>query len=249
MKKNIYALNTPETEIQFELMLIANGRLNDFLKLIQNGWGIYPQVLNAIIASNGINLRDILTAAGKHGNYNAEEMKIWMENYYGLNWKKMVTEFKLDAIAAKFFTGKEIFSTNLPQLAALKLHNSPWDILAKAEGIDSVKNTYLKMRKELTPDAHATEKKLLTDIEQYLCWRYEYEFLYKLQCWRGLSNTLDGVKYIAETKHYINGIAECLLSYFDQMPQDVKEYCISTLDSASLDDNYRPRYLEWKSKH
>ena len=77
----------------------------------------------------------------------------------------------------------------------------------------------------------------------------EYEYLYDKEAWKTLSSTLEGCKYIAEVKHYMNGIAMCLLDYHQTMDNNARNYCIEQLDHASLDDNYRPRYQEWRAKN
>ncbi|MBR1825243.1 MAG: hypothetical protein IJ770_01500 [Alphaproteobacteria bacterium] len=252
-KPKILELNTPETEIQFELMLIATGNADKLNAMISDGWGLYPQVLNAMVAYGyGQNrIFDLLKIVSKYENYPVDELKTWIEIYYYDKWKHLIVKLGLHKIAAKFFTDEECESFGLGDALKYKALHGPWAKFADAEGIDTVKKTYLNIGNRSIRTASQTVKdnEQMIEIERFLCYRGEYAFLYGRQCWRALSCTLDGVKYIAETKHYMNGLAECLFAHYDTMTPNVSKYCISVLDKASLDDHYRPRYQEWKQKH
>lgn len=249
-KEKMYALNTPTTEMQFELMLIANGKPDELENLVAQGWGIYPTVLNALIACGYVtHVHKILQKVEGYENYPVDEMQQWMQAYYEQNWKHQVVEFGMQKIAQKFFTYEECQKTAFTDALKNKIEQSPWAAFANSEGIDTVKATYLRMCNDLNQGSPARDKEQIKEIEYFLCYRGEYEFLYNRQCWQGLSSTLGGVKYIAETKHYMNGLAECVLSYHSEMLPEVLAYCIETLNNARLDDNYRPRYQEWKQRY
>jgi hypothetical protein len=79
--------------------------------------------------------------------------------------------------------------------------------------------------------------------------QFLYAFLYERQCWSTLSLSFEGCKYIAETKHYMNGLAECLLSYSANMDDKTQAYCVAVLRNVHLDDHYGPRFEAWKKKH
>jgi hypothetical protein len=155
----------------------------------------------------------------------------------------------MQKIAQKFFTYEECQKTAFTDALKNKIEQSPWAAFANSEGIDTVKATYLRMCNDLNQGSPARDKEQIKEIEYFLCYRGEYEFLYNRQCWQGLSSTLGGVKYIAETKHYMNGLAECLLSYSANMDDKTQAYCVAVLRNVHLDDNYGPRFEAWKKKH
>ena len=243
----MFALNTPESEILFELMLIANGHAESVLKLVSRGYGIYPQVLNALVASGEALLIDpIMRVAGELENYPVTEMQKWLEAYYEHNWKHQVIEFRLRKIAEVFFSYVEYIEAGF-KITAVSV--SCWEKIAKSDGIDLVKSIYVQKANELNQGSSLEAKEEVKAIEFFLVDAEEYEFLYERQCWRGLSHTLGGVRYIAQTKHYMNGLAECFLSYHDEMTPAIFGYCIIQLDQAQLDEHYRSRYAEWEKCH
>lgn len=249
-KEEMFALNTPESEILLELALIANNKFDSVLKLILQGYGIYPQVLNALVAlGQSLLITPIMKAAGKHGNYPVEEMQKWMTAYYdcNCNWKQEVIEFRLQKIAEAFFSYEECIEAGF-KVAPKGAKVSCWEKIAKSDGMDLVKSIYVQKANCLNQGSSAEDKNEVKELEYYLAEKGEYEFLYNRGCWRGLSHTLGGVQYIAETRHYMNGLASCLLGYYLDMDQETLDYCIATLDKAQLDDNYRPLYAEWKER-
>lgn len=244
------ALNTPETEIMFELMFVANNKPAEVENLISKGWGVYPSVLNALIFSGySATVYDILHKVSEFENYPVDEMKAWMEGYYEENWKTQVAEFGMQKIAAKFFTYEECMQAGFTQCLMSKTMNSAWANLAAAEGIESVEATYLRMCNELNTASPKRQWDAIHEVERFLCHAGEYEFLYNRQCWSGLSSSLEGVKYISEVRHYMNGLVSCVLGHHDEMQPEVLEYCVRVLDNAYLDEGHKPNYQEWRATY
>ena len=243
-------LNTPETETMFELMLVANGKPVEVKNLVSEGWGIYPPVLNALtFCGYGETAHDILRKISEYENYPVDEMKAWMEAYYGENWKYHAAEFGMQKIAAKFFTYEECVQAGFTEIIENKAINSVWADIAEAKGIESVKATYLRMCNELNTASPKRQWDAIHEVERFLCHAGEYEFLYNRQCWSGLSSSLDGVKYISEVRHYMNGLVSCVLGHHDEMQPEVLEYCVQVLDNAYLDEDHKPNYQEWRATY
>ena len=248
-KEKIFALNTPAMEKQVELSLVLQGKCNDLIGLFKKGWGIYPEVLNALVALGySCCLDDILHAAA-HNKYPVEEMQHWLELYYEADWKNVVVQFGMHRIAEIYFSIEECEAAGWLHSSLQKQEDNPWETIAQQQGISVVKETYMTLRNSLNMGSSLEEKNKVFEVELFLLSQGEYEFLYKKEAWKALSSTLEGCKYIAETKYYMNGLAMCLMSYYPTMSVEVREYCIQKLDNAHLDGNYRPRYEQWRAKY
>ncbi|MBP5352400.1 MAG: hypothetical protein J6Y91_01370 [Alphaproteobacteria bacterium] len=248
-KEKIFALNTPVMEKQVELGLLLQGRCGDLVNLFKQGWRIYPEVLNALVALGYEDyLNDILHTAS-HNNYPVEEMQHWLELYYEAEWKNVVVSFGLYRIAEIFFSVEECDAAGWLHSSLQKQEENPWETIAQQQGISVVKDAYMALRNSLNMGSSLEEKNKVFEVERFLLSQGEYAFLYKKEAWKTLSSSLEGCKYIAETKYYMNGLAMCLMSYYSTMSAEVRDYCVKKLDNAHLDDNYRPRYEQWRAKY
>ena len=251
MKKDLMLkLNTPEVEIQLEFALLANDKPQMIEKLVKAGWGIYPQVLNALVCMGYTSyVHSIMQSAADYERYPVNEMQKWMAAYYEQNWKFQVKEFGLQKIAAAFLSYEECEEVGFNQAIAEKNTKGSWAIIAEMHGIESLKETYVELSNKLNQGSSVKDKERVAELERFLLSQGEYAFLYERQCWSTLSLSFEGCKYIVETKHYMNGLAECLLSYSANMDDKTQAYCVAVLRNVHLDDNYGPRFEAWKKKH
>lgn len=101
------ALNTPEMELFAELNLVVSGRGKEVVDLVEQGWGVYVDVLNTLIALGEPLFIHQIMLASRHEKYEPEDLKCWMEAYYEHNWKHAVVEFGFRRIAKVFFSAEE----------------------------------------------------------------------------------------------------------------------------------------------
>ena len=243
----MFALNSQEFEIQTEMALFLKHGHSALENIVSEGWGIYPEILNMLVALHYENHIDSLLSAVKHERYPLGPMRDWMEAYYGENWKQFVNRFKFNRIAEAYLSISDCEKLGMSRAIAAK--SRKWQIMMDTQGIDAVKNRYMSLRGKLHQGSPRDEFDQVYEIERFLLTQKEYEYLYNKEAWKTLCSSLDGCKYIAEVRHYMNKLASCLMEYYQTMSQEARKYCVDQLDRASLDDNYRPRYKEWRFQH
>ena len=132
------------------------------------GYGIYPDVLNAVVMFGEEKyISEILSAGQQHEKYNEQNLLAWLQGYYEENWHDKVGEYKFIRIARNHLTSEECEKYQLWD--ALKYTNKAFalETLAKNKGIEFIKQYYIN--KFWNKSLSSLEKEEAKRVEKFLC--------------------------------------------------------------------------------
>ncbi len=229
--EKLFRLNSTESEIFVELQLVLSNRLTELIGLIKAGYGIYPDVLNAVVMFGEEKyISEILSAGQQHEKYNEQNLLAWLQGYYEENWHDKVGEYKFIRIARNHLTAKECEKYQLWD--ALKYTNKAFalETLAKNKGIEFIKQYYIN--KFWNKSLSSLEKEEAKRVEKFLCKKQEHDFLYAYDCFETLGLSHSGCQYIALKGNY--RLLLNLISWYGYFAdwKECRTYCLEVLQRA-----------------
>lgn len=242
--EKLFKLNSAESEIFVELQLVLSNRLTELVGLIKAGYGIYPEVLNAVLMLGEEKYISEILSAGQHEKYSEQKLLAWLLAYYENDWIEKVGEYRLIRIARNHLSAEECEKYQLWEALKYTNKTDALDVLAKNKGIDFIKQWYEELLSY--PDYSTERNATLQKIEAFLSQKQEFEFLYEHECSTVLGQSISGCEYVA-----LKGNYKLLLSfiswngYFTHWNK-CKEYCFGVLEraEASLSPEELKRFKE-----
>ncbi|MBR1604946.1 MAG: hypothetical protein IJ660_02430 [Alphaproteobacteria bacterium] len=229
-KEKLFRLNSAESEIFVELQLVLSNRLTELVGLIKAGYGIYPEVLNAVLMLGEEKYISEILSAGQHEKYDEQKLLAWLQAYYESDWKAKVGKYGFIRIARNHLTSKECEKYQLWD--ALKYANKAFalEVLAKNKGIDFIKQYYIS--KFWNKSLSSLDKEEAKKIEKFLCEKQEHDFLYAYNCFETLGTTISGCQYVASKGNY--SLLLSFISWFGYFPnwKECRTYCLGVLQRA-----------------
>lgn len=246
--EKLFRLNSAESEIFVELQLVLSNRLTELVGLIKAGYGIYPEVLNAVLMLGEEKYISEILSAGQHEKYSEQNLLAWLQGYYEENWKDKVGEYGFIRIARNHLTSKECEKHQLWD--ALKYTNKAFalEVLAKNKGIEFIKQYYID--KFWNKPLSSCDKEEARRVEKFLCDKQENNFLYAYDCFETLGSSLSGCQYVALKGNYnllLNFIS--WYGYFADWKK-CRTYCLGVLEraEASLSPEELKRFKDFQRR-
>lgn len=228
--EKLFSLNSAESEIFVELQLVLSNRFTELVGLIKAGYGIYPDVLNAVLMLGKEEYIPEILSAGKHEKYSEQKLLAWLQAYYEKDWQDKVGEYGFIKIARNHLTAKECEKHQLWD--ALTYTNKAYalEVLAKNKGIEFIKEYYIDKfwRKPLS----TLDKEEAQRVKEFLCEKQENAFLYTYDCFETLGSSLSGCQYVAEKENY--SLLLKFISWYGYNPtwKECRTYCLGVLERA-----------------
>ena len=229
-KEKLFKLNSTESEIFVELQLVLSNRLTELVGLIKAGYGIYPEVLNAVLMLGEEKYISEILSAGQHEKYDEQKLLAWLQAYYEENWHDKVGEYGFIRIARNHLTSKECEKHQLWDALKYTPKAYALETLAKNKGIEFIKQYYIN--KFWNKSLSSLEKEEAKRVEKFLCEKQEHDFLYAYDCFEAIGKTISGCQYVASKGNY--SLLLNFISWYGYFPdwKDCEKYCFDVLKQA-----------------
>lgn len=231
MNEKIYELQSPEWERTVMMHLIIKGDAEKVAELVADGWGVYPEILNLLAAFEDTKvLNKVLKAAAAVERYNVERLCGWFKAFFGAGWKKEVVEYRLQRIAAEYFTPEECEENEFWEALKDNCSFTSCEILHKHFDMEWMFNWCNELREASKANPLSDEaRSKLEYCEYFLSQQGQFEYLRKNACWKALRYKA-GYEYLASIGDYM-AIMNCVCVK-DDLPDELKVYVRSILDAA-----------------